>query len=161
MGGPGCTAVAQKRYKEDNVSNTNCCASRKLIRKGLNMKKILATLLLGASSAAMANSACDVPKNDFDGLYCLNKVYQEADKELNENYKNLSGKLDADGKKALKTGQLAWIETRNNSCSKREANGFYVNLDCATSRTIKRAQFLQDRVRECASAGCQNSKLKD
>lgn len=161
-GGPDCTTVAQKRYKEDNVSsNANSCARSKLIRKGLHMKRILATLLLGASSAAMANSACDVPKNDFDGLYCLNKVYQEADKELNENYKNLSGKLDADGKKTLKTGQLAWIETRNNSCSKREANGFFVNLDCATSKTIKRAQFLQDRVRECASAGCQNSKLKD
>ena len=125
------------------------------------MKKMLAVLLACASGAAFANSACDVPRNDFDGLYCLNKVYQEADKELNENYKNLSAKLDADGKKSLKTGQLAWIEQRNSSCSKRDATGFYVNLDCATSSTIKRAQFLQDRVRECASAGCQNSKLKD
>ena len=111
------------------------------------------------SGAALANSACDTPKNDFDGLYCLNKVYQEADKELNENYKKLNAKLDIDGKKALKTGQLSWIESRNNSCSKREASDFFVNLDCATSTTIKRSQFLQDRIRECSSAGCQNSKL--
>lgn len=125
------------------------------------MKKVIAALLLCASGAAFANSACDVPKNDFDGLYCLNKVYQEADKELNTNYQALSAKLDADGKKSLKTGQLAWIRGRNDSCSKREATGFFVNLDCATSSTIKRAQFLQDRVRECSSSGCQNSKLKD
>ena len=118
-------------------------------------------MLFCASGAAFANSACDVPKNDFDGLYCLNKVYQEADKELNTNYQALSAKLDADGKKSLKTGQLAWIQSRNSSCSKRESTGFYVNLDCATNTTIKRSQFLQDRVRECASAGCQNSKLKD
>ena len=29
----------------------------------------------------------------------------------------------------------------------------------ATNTTIKRSQFLQDRIRECASSGCQNSKL--
>ena len=66
---------------------------------------------------------------------------------------------DAGGKQSLKSGQLAWIEKRNKTCSKREPSGFYVNLDCATQTTIERAQFLQDRVRECVSAGCQNSKL--
>ncbi len=116
--------------------------------------------MLCSAGSAFANSACDAPKNDFDGLYCLNKVYQEADKELNENYKKLSAALDANGKKALKTGQLAWIESRNSSCSKREGNDFYVNLDCATNTTIRRSQFLQDRIRECSSAGCQNSKLQ-
>ena len=86
-------------------------------------------------------------------------MYQEADKELNANYKKLSAQLDASGKQKLKSGQLAWIANRNQNCSKREASGFYVNLDCATQTTIERAQFLQDRVRECVSAGCQNSKL--
>ncbi|MBE3026413.1 DUF1311 domain-containing protein [Janthinobacterium sp. BJB1] len=123
------------------------------------MKKCLLALLLCASGAVFANSACDTPRNDFDGLYCLNKVYQEADKELNANYKTLAAKLDASGKQTLKSGQLAWIEKRNKTCSKRESSGFYVNLDCATQTTIERAQFLQDRVRECVSAGCQNSKL--
>lgn len=123
------------------------------------MKRMIFGALLVSSSAAFANSACDVPRNDFDGLYCLNKVYQEADKELNENYKKLSAKLDSDGKKSLKNGQLSWIQNRNNDCSKREASAFYVNLDCATKTTIERAQFLQDRIRECSSSGCQNSKL--
>lgn len=119
---------------------------------------ILAALLCGATSA-YANSACDQPKNDFDGLYCLNKVYQEADKELNENYKKLNGSLNAEGKQKLKAGQLAWIKERNNTCSRREADGFFVNLDCATDTTIKRSQFLHDRIRECASSGCLNSRL--
>ena len=123
------------------------------------MKKIMLAVLFCASASAFANSACDTPRNDFDGLYCLNKVYQEADKELNANYKTLAAKLDAGGKQSLKSGQLAWIEKRNKTCSKREPSGFYVNLDCATQTTIERAQFLQDRVRECVSAGCQNSKL--
>lgn len=124
------------------------------------MKKLILALLLCASGTAMANSACDTPRNDFDGLYCLNKVYQEADKELNANYKNLAARLDANGRQTLKSGQLSWINERNQSCSKKDGSGFYVNLDCATSTTIKRAQFLQDRVRECASSGCQNSKLQ-
>lgn len=126
------------------------------------MKTTLIALFLGLSTAGMAyaNSNCDKPTNDFDGLYCLNKVYIEADKELNENYKKLVSKLDTSGKSALKTGQLSWIKERNDTCSKKESDGFYVNLRCATDKTISRAQFLQDRVRECASAGCQNSKLQ-
>lgn len=123
------------------------------------MKRFVLAFLMCAAGVAQANSTCDKPKKDFDGLYCLNKVYQEADNELNANYGKLAGKLDADGKKRLKAGQLRWIEERNDSCSKREGDAFYVNLECATSTTIRRVQFLQDRVRECASAGCQNSKL--
>ncbi|WP_296948635.1 lysozyme inhibitor LprI family protein [uncultured Massilia sp.] len=123
------------------------------------MKRLVLALLVCAAGAAQANSACDKPKKDFDGLYCLNKVYQEADKELNDNYGKLAARLDADGKKRLKAGQLRWIEERNGSCSRRDGGAFFVNLECATSTTIQRAQFLQDRVRECASAGCQNSKL--
>lgn len=123
------------------------------------MKKLLLALLVCCAGPAMANSACDKPRNDFDGLYCLNKVYQEADKELNENFKKLNGKLNAEGKQSLKSGQLAWIKQRNESCSKREGSAFYVNLDCATSTTIERSQFLQNRLRECSSTGCQNSQL--
>ena len=125
------------------------------------MKTINVTLisLLCASNIALANSACDKPQNDFDGLYCLNKVYQEADKELNENYKKLKGKLDSEGKGLLKTGQSTWIEERNTNCSRRDGDEFFVNLSCATNTTIERSNFLQDRIRECVSAGCQNSQL--
>lgn len=123
------------------------------------MKRLLLVILLVSSGTVVANSACDTPKNDFDGLYCLSKVYQEADKEINEQYKKLQVQLDSKGKAALKAGQLAWIETRNANCSKRETERFYVDLDCATNTTVERLRFIQDRSRECSSAGCQNSKL--
>ncbi len=129
------------------------------------MKRIITVLLLSfslqvACGRAAAQSNCDHPKNDFDGLYCLNKVWIEADKNLNEVYKKLSLKLDANGKDALKRGQLAWISKRNSACSKTDPKeGFFVNLDCATNMTIERTKFLEDRYRECVSAGCMNSKL--
>lgn len=121
--------------------------------------KLAFFILAAVSTSAFANSACDKPRDDFDGLYCLNKVYQEADAELNANYKKLVAKLDKNGAAVLKNGQLAWIDERNSSCSKREGTAFFVNLNCATKLTINRAQFLQDRYRECVSSGCQNSKL--
>ncbi len=123
------------------------------------MKIILGTMLLLASTGAFANSACDRPHNDFDGLYCLNKVYQQADTDLNVAYKALSGKLDASGISALRKGEGQWMEHRNESCSMRHNDAFLVDLDCATQATIERTQFLQSRYRECVSSGCQNSKL--
>lgn len=123
------------------------------------MKKLFVLMTLAAPLLAQANSNCDKPVNDFDGLYCLNKVYVEADKELNDKYRDLVGLLDSAGKAALKKGQITWIKQRNSQCSRREADGFFVNLECATQQTISRVQFLQDRARECKSSGCLNSKL--
>jgi len=124
------------------------------------MKRLAALLLLCLSPLAFANSSCDKPKSDFDGLYCLNKIYQQADQDLNDSYGELAKLLDANGRKLLKSGQLAWMRTRNDSCSYRDGRGFFVNLDCATSTTIERVQFLNDRKRECKSSGCLNSKLQ-
>lgn len=123
------------------------------------MKNWILAPILAISGPVLAASACDKPHNDFDGLYCLNKIYQEADTELNTNYKALAPLLDADGKARLKAGQLAWMKTRNASCSRRDGNSFLVDLQCATDTTIARSQFLQDRLRECKSAGCLNSRL--
>src|SRR5690606_2297682 len=90
------------------------------------LKKLLAIAALALPTLALANSNCDKPINDFDGLYCLNKVYGEADKELNERYQELVPLLDAPGKAALKRGQIAWMKQRNSQCSRREGNSFFV-----------------------------------
>ena len=116
--------------------------------------------LIVAASPALADTACNHPNNDFDGLYCLNKVFQQADHDLNTAFGQLRGKLDTDGRMALKSGQLSWIQSRNDTCSRRIEGAFYVDLRCATHTTIARTQFLQDRYRECISAGCLNSKLR-
>jgi uncharacterized protein YecT (DUF1311 family) len=123
------------------------------------MKHTLALLALLAAGPAFANSACDHVTNDFDGLYCLNKVYQQADADLNVAYKQLVGHLDGGGRAVLRKHQLQWMAERNVSCSMRKDQAFYVDLDCATRVTIDRTRFLQDRVRECVSAGCMNSRL--
>ena len=125
------------------------------------MKKIVISLLLasGAGMALAAGNQCDKPRNDFDDLYCLNKVYIEADKELNRIYGSLSKRLNAQERASLKKGQLQWMRTRNNTCSRNEGDRFFVDLACATNNTITRAQFLQDRERECVSSGCRSSLL--
>ena len=123
------------------------------------MLRLLAALACLIAVPALADTACDHPHNDFDGLYCLNKIYQQADADLNTEYGKLRPKLDNQGRSLLKTGQLTWIGLRNEQCSRSMDGNFYVNLQCATHLTIQRTQFLQDRTRECISAGCMNSKL--
>jgi uncharacterized protein YecT (DUF1311 family) len=125
------------------------------------MKTITALLfaVFALPLVAQSSSACDHPKNDFDGLYCLNKIWIEADHNLNQAFQKLHAKLNVEGKASLKKGQLSWIDSRNSSCSRTEGANFFVNLKCATDMTIDRTKFLEDRYRECVSAGCMNSKL--
>lgn len=125
------------------------------------MKKIALIVFLSLpffAQPALADN-CDNPSNDFDGLYCLDKIYLAADKDLNTAYKTLKSQLDGQGKDALGAGELVWMENRDRQCSQRQGGEFFVNLDCATKTTIERLHFLQDRIRECTSSGCQNSKL--
>ncbi|WP_350560961.1 lysozyme inhibitor LprI family protein [Psychrobacter sp. CAL346-MNA-CIBAN-0220] len=102
---------------------------------------------------------CDKPINDFDGLYCLTKVYLEADKELNSSYEKLAKRLNTKQKATLKRGQLAWMRERNDRCSYNDEDGFYVNMGCATRTTTERVNFLNERVRECAAGSCRDSRL--
>ena len=119
-----------------------------------------ALLVVLTCGRAMADSACDKPRDDFDGLYCLSKVYQHSDSDLNSAFSRLRGRLDDAGRSALRAGQITWLQTRDQSCSKHDDNGFYVNLACATQTTIARTEFLQSRYRECVSSGCMDSRLK-
>ena len=136
------------------------------------MKMNIVNRTMGKTSLAMLLSAafmfpvlswgaqnCDKPVNDFDGLYCLTKVYLEADKELNNSYAKLTKRLNTSQKSKLKRGQLAWIRERNDQCSYDNNEGFFVNMDCATRTTTERVNFLNDRLRECAAGSCRNSRL--
>jgi len=122
------------------------------------MKKLIFTLGLFTAINSFADN-CDNPRDDFDGLYCMNKIYMKADEELNASFKELRALLNADEKKALLATQLKWIESRNSTCSTKNANGFWVNLACVKNTTIERTNTLRDRIRECKATGCQISKL--
>jgi uncharacterized protein YecT (DUF1311 family) len=122
------------------------------------MKKIGILMLVLVSGAAFADN-CDKPRDDFDGLYCLNKVYQESDNELNSEYAKLRALLSKEEKKRLKESQLAWIKERNQRCSLKQGSMFFVNLKCAKDITVQRSNVIRDRIRECKATGCQSSKL--
>ena len=62
----------------------------KALEKLMFRLHLYAALILTATPA-FAQTACDRPHNDFDGLYCLNKVYQQADHDLNGAYGQLPG----------------------------------------------------------------------
>ena len=138
------------------------------------MKMNIVNHTIGKTSLAILTSAafmfpmlswgaqnCDKPVNDFDGLYCLTKVYLEADKELNNSYTKLNKVLSSTQKSKLKRGQLAWMRDRNDQCSYHDEGGFYVNMDCATRTTIKRVNFLNERARECSAGSCRDSRLEE
>lgn len=124
----------------------------------MKINLILMLVILLAPVTTFADN-CDNPRDDFDGLYCLNKVYQEADKELNIEYKKLRTYLTKNQKIKLKRTQISWIKNRNKSCSFKKSSGFYVNLKCTANTTIYRTNILRDRIRECKATGCQESKL--
>lgn len=118
----------------------------------------LAALIPSTASAAQQ---CDNPRNDFDGLYCLSKVYQEADKDLNASYGKLVKYLNREQKAILKRGQLAWMRDRNSSCSEYTDDSFLVDMRCATNTTTNRVNFLNERLRECRAGDCRTSRLDD
>jgi len=122
------------------------------------MKKIaLAIALCVSLPYAKSSSACDNPRmTDYDRGYCLQKVFTEADKELNINYKKLMPMLNKEGKSKLKRDEMGWIRDRDNACQ----SGNTTDLQCEINYTIDRTNFLRDRIRECKSSGCLNSQLQ-
>ncbi|HAC66578.1 MULTISPECIES: lysozyme inhibitor LprI family protein [Pseudomonas] len=122
---------------------------------------LVATLTL-ASLFALANAqaaGCGTPRNAFDTVYCASTLFAQSDKSLNQTYGELRKQLPADQQALLKQGQLAWIKQRDSQCAREEADGYFVNLDCAVSLTESRVETLKERLRECASTGCEAGKL--
>jgi uncharacterized protein YecT (DUF1311 family) len=126
--------------------------------KEKKMKIVIFFVVMFSSMSVFADN-CNKPRDDFDGLYCLNKVYGEADKELNVVYKKLRTLLTENEKNALKKTQIKWIKNRNNSCSFKRGPNFFVSLGCTTKMTVSRTNSIRDRIRECNATGCQSSKL--
>ena len=122
----------------------------------LSVLILLAVLGFGAGKA----TGCDNPSADFDYVYCAIQLYQQADKGLNDVYRELVGKLNAEGRSILRTSQLAWIRQRNLRCTQVTSDARLVNLDCATEMTTQRTDFLKARIRECNSTGCVNNRLR-
>lgn len=121
------------------------------------MKRVLTMCaLLLCSGAALADN-CDSARNTFDDVYCTNKLYADADRELNQNYQKLRGLLNAGQKATLKRSQLAWIRSRDAQC----VDGNSIDVGCRLSTTQDRNTWLRERLRECKTVGCMSSRLSD
>lgn len=113
---------------------------------------LFAFLLLLPSAHAM--TACKIPSNDFNGLRCLSKLYQETDIALNSSYIELVGKLDLESKATLKESQLNWIRQRDNQCGAGKSYRFLVDMDCSIKITKERTNHLQSLHRKCNGYDC-------
>lgn len=119
------------------------------------MKKLLLTILLISLNTVALADNCARPQNTFDSLYCARKIFFSLDDDLNATYKALRKQLNKSGKKRLKSGQIDWINERNNAC----VNGDAVLVSCAVEMTRSRLYFLKDRLHECKSVGCMYDRL--
>ncbi len=119
----------------------------------------LAGLLLGLSLSAYADN-CDYARNTYDAVHCDNKVYVNADNELNQTYQELRSKLNPQQKTILKRSQLTWIRDRDQSCSGESDVGTVISTGCQLRKTQERNSWLHERLRECITIGCKTSALR-
>ena len=113
-------------------------------------------ILMTISSVSLANN-CENPRNTYDDVYCINKVFHDADRDLNKSYAELRKHLTQSQKNTLKRSQLAWIKQRDANCS-NEAQGM-VFAQCNLDETTTRNLWLRERIRECKTIGCQSKRL--
>lgn len=117
---------------------------------------LLLLMALPLQSTARAQNSCNYPSGTFDQVYCVNKVTLQADAEMNVAYQKLLKRLSVSGQQLLRQTQRAWMAKRDSDC----VDGYTVYVKCTHDMTVSRLNFLNDRLRECNSAGCQPSKLR-
>lgn len=125
-----------------------------------NMPFNAAVLSLGLMWSGLSWAEnCDHARNSYDAVHCDNKVYANADNELNKVYKELRSKLNTSQKGILKRSQLAWIRERDQNCSGESDVGTVIYTRCQLSETQQRNSWLRERLRECKTIGCKTSAL--
>lgn len=83
------------------------------MRKGFIVGLVVASCFC---MSAFAADNCKNPQSQLAMNVCAAKDYEREDVRLNQNYKDLVGKLDAERKSQLKEVQLAWIKFRDMQC---------------------------------------------
>jgi uncharacterized protein YecT (DUF1311 family) len=123
----------------------------------LNLLPLLACSILVFPAATMAKPIlvaqklnCNLPQTQLEINRCSQLAYQNADKKLNQVYKQLLPKLERPRQQKLIAAQQAWIKFRDNSCE-FERSGYEggsiapsVYLNCLEKLTKQRTQQLQE-----------------
>ena len=79
----------------------------------LRLRSFSTTNLFEESIQAKKQKCLDESGGGRRSVACFNAYYQEWDEELNYYYGRLRSKLNSDEKEKLKTAQLAWIKSRD------------------------------------------------
>ena len=101
-----------------------------------------------ADTSGLEPNVCVTQATTVEMIQCADWHYKQADRWLNQVYKNQSKYKDAPAKKLLRDAQRAWIKFRDAECqSQRDAGrgGTIVPLfeiGCLTSMTENRARAL-------------------
>lgn len=77
---------------------------------------LLVTLIRVPQVQAEPGVNCQNPTSNVEYKYCARLAYETSDRELNQVYRRITGKMTADEKKVLTTAQLAWIRFRDTNC---------------------------------------------
>ena len=120
-----------------------------------------AALLVLTSVSTLARAACDDTHNDFDSVYCFAQEFQETDHTLNLDYTRLRTKLDAARQTALRADELAWLQSRDEACSRHENGAFFVDFACANRMSDAHSRFLESRYRDCVQSSCSDLDFYD
>ncbi|ABA24370.1 Protein of unknown function DUF1311 [Trichormus variabilis ATCC 29413] len=112
---------------------------------------LLSSTVANAKSMLLAqNLNCDNAQTQLEINQCSKQSYQNADKKLNQAYKQLLPKLQRSRKQKLIAAQQAWIKFRDSSCefesSQYEGGSIApsVYLNCLEKLTQQRTQELQE-----------------
>jgi uncharacterized protein YecT (DUF1311 family) len=128
------------------------------------MKKVIIAIILVASLMPLVQSSdsasatgktiaqkidCAKATTTPELKYCSQQSYQAADKKLNQVYKQVISRINAQQKRLLITGQQAWIKFRDNNCDfetygSRGGTGYEIFRNgCLERLTEQRTKDLQ------------------
>ncbi len=122
--------------------------------RALGVALLTAIASINPAAAAAAADDCKDPMSQYDMNRCSAKDAGREDALLNKNYKELTGKVDAQEKAQIKTVQLAWIKFRDLQCN-YEADRYeggsmqpLVHSSCLYALTKQRNKELVEMIRE-------------
>jgi uncharacterized protein YecT (DUF1311 family) len=127
------------------------------------LKAIAFGLILASTGIATPDNTtaqplnCKNPSSNVEYKECARLAYEQADKRLNQVYRQLTARLSKAERKELTDAQLAWIRFRDTNCSfavypSRGGTGYGGFLsEClerlTRQRTTQLEEYLRDRER--------------
>lgn len=118
---------------------------------------LLAALLAAPLSAFAQDDACErYPQSSYDNTFCFSKLLIESDKELNQVYQDLRGRLTTQTRQDLTQVQREWMRYRNTVCQDKPGT---ILVDCNYRVNRARVEYLRDRLRECKTGNCRTNMI--